>query len=400
MINKKAVSLVLVLAVLCLSLCGCETYNNFKAAFIDPPEVKTVVKVGIFEPLTGTDAAAAKDEVLGMEIAHDLYPELENVKIDLVYGDSQSDVETSKQAAQSLADQGVSLVLGSYGSVYSLAGGDVFKEIGIPAIAATNKNPILTKTNDYYFRVAAVEAYQGSSVAYFVHDYFKNESATVFMKENDDYAISMAELFESTLKELTGNEDCVVTIKYPEDTEDFTQYFNMVSLAKNHTIFFPGDAASGDQIIKAAYEQGFTDFAWIGTSRWDGIDSVSEGSTEYLSGVSYVMDYDEDELITPMTAVFKQAYAEKLQKEDVPSNAAALGFDAYLLALRAIAAAEDPLDRESIKNALYAIEDAEGATGYITINSIGDPYKEVVFERYINGEFSVVYTAPITGGEE
>ena len=400
MINKRTVSIALVLAMLCLLLCGCETYNNFKAAFIDPPEEKTVVKVGIFEPLTGTDAAAAKDEVLGMELAHELYGDLDDIKIELVYGDVQSDVETSKLTAQSLAEQGVGIILGSYGSVYSLAGGDIFKEIGIPAIAATNKNPILTKTNDYYFRAAAVEAYQGSSVAYFVHDYFKNHTATVFMRENDDYASSMAELFESTLKEISGNEDCVVTIKYPEDTEDFTQYFNMIGLAGNHSVFFPSDAASGDKVIKAAYDQGYTDIAWIGTSRWDGIETVTEGSSEYLSGVSYVMDYDKDELITPQTAVLKEAYAAKLEKDAAPSDAVALGFDAYILALEAIKTAEDPLDRESLKKALYSIKDAEGATGFITIDRNGDPYKEVVFERYISGEFSVVYTAPITGGEK
>ena len=44
---------------LCIALCagmltGCESWNNFRKAFIDPPEPEVMtIKVGILEPQTG-----------------------------------------------------------------------------------------------------------------------------------------------------------------------------------------------------------------------------------------------------------------------------------------------------------------------------------------------------------
>ena len=76
----KTISLCLC-ALLCLSmLCGCESWNNFRKAFIDPPEPEVfTVKIGILEPQTGRKSYDAEDEVAGMELAHELFPKRENM---------------------------------------------------------------------------------------------------------------------------------------------------------------------------------------------------------------------------------------------------------------------------------------------------------------------------------
>ncbi|MBR4150003.1 MAG: ABC transporter substrate-binding protein [Firmicutes bacterium] len=382
------------------ALTGCTTYNNFKAAFIDPPDERVVVRIGVYEPVTGADAPGAAAELQGISLANELYPDIgDNIRIELVYADNQSDLDAAKTAASSLAEKGVSVVIGSYGSIYALAAGDIFKEVEIPAIAATNTNPLLTIDNDYYFRVSVVDAYQGNSVAYYMFEKLNAKKATVLYKDGDDYAHAMIDQFSSTLQSLTKNPDCITEVKYPEGTKDFTPFVNMVSLTKNNAVFVPCDALTGDKIIRTAAEQGINNIYWIGNSMWNGIDKVNTdenvSSAEYLSGVAYVLDYDANQEQSRTASVFKEAYAAKYGADVIPSDSVALGFDAYLLALEAIRKAEDPTSGASVRDSLATVRNLRGVTGIITINANGDPFKEVVIERYENGEFTAVYTAPI-----
>ena len=382
------------------ALTGCTTYDNFKAAFIDPPDERVVVRIGVYEPVTGADAPGAAAELQGISLANELYPDIgDNIRIELVYADNQSDLDAAKNAASSLAEKGVSVVIGSYGSIYALAAGDIFKEVEIPAIAATNTNPLLTIDNDYYFRVSVVDAYQGNSVAYYMFEKLNAKKATVLYKDGDDYAHAMIDQFSSTLQALTKNPDCITEIKYPDGTEDFTPFVNMVSLTKNNAVFVPCDAVTGDRIIRTAAEQGINNIYWVGNSMWDGIDKVNTDETvssaEYLSGVAYVLDYDANQEQSRTASVFKEAYAAKYGADVIPSDSVALGFDAYLLALEAIRKAEDPTSGASVRDSLATVRNLRGVTGIITINANGDPSKEVVIERYENGEFTAAYTAPI-----
>jgi amino acid/amide ABC transporter substrate-binding protein, HAAT family (TC 3.A.1.4.-) len=55
-------------------------------------------------------------------------------------------------------------VIGSWGSSLSMAGGPIFAEAKIPAVAVSATNPAVTKGNDYYFRSASSIRSKASSV--------------------------------------------------------------------------------------------------------------------------------------------------------------------------------------------------------------------------------------------
>ena len=129
---KKLMALILVLA-LCALPC---------AAFAE------TVKVGVFEPASGDNGAGGKQEVLGIEYAHSLVPTVEiggtTYDVELVIVDNQSSTDKAVSAAAELVSAGVSVVLGSYGSGVSMAGGDVFAAASIPAIGCSCTNPNVT----------------------------------------------------------------------------------------------------------------------------------------------------------------------------------------------------------------------------------------------------------------
>lgn len=389
---KRCVSAAAALA-LGLSLTGCTTYKNFHAAFFEKDKEQEVIKIGVFEPQTGADAADAAEEIKGIQLANELYPEVMGKRIELVYGDNQSDVEMARTAAQQLVDSGVRLVLGSYKSTLSLAGSDIFETADVPAIGISIKNPIVTQTNEFYFRVCFVDAFQGISAAYYVHDYLKQNDAVCFKQTGDDYADTMIEQFCQRMDRLTAGSGKVTVLEYPEGTEDFSIYLTRVGATGCKAVFFPCSAATGAKVLYQAAPMGLH---WIGSAQWETLQEtaktiVPDGNVSYLNGVTFVKGFDAASSVTPMTDVFTKAYAEKYG-EELPSENCALGFDAYLMALEGIRLSEDTDDGVILTSKLKSIRGLEGATGYISINAQGDPTKDVVIEVITNDGSAAVYT--------
>ncbi|MBR5640872.1 MAG: ABC transporter substrate-binding protein [Firmicutes bacterium] len=389
---KRCFALILVLA-LAFPLSGCTTYKNFHAAFFEKDKEQEVITIGVFEPQTGSDAAEAAEEIRGIELAHELYPEVMGKRVDLLYADNQSDVDMARTAAQQLVDSGVRLVLGSYKSTLSLAGSDIFDAADLPAIGISIKNPIVTQTNEFYFRVCFVDAFQGISAAHYVHDYLRQNDAVCFKQAGDDYADTMIEQFRQRMDRLTAGTGTVTVLEYPEGTEDFSVYLKRVGATGFKAVFFPCASSVGYKVLYQASPMGLR---WIGCAKWEDLQETAkselgEENVAFLNGVTFVKGFDAASSVTPMTDTFKNAYKEKYGDDD-PSENCALGFDAYLMALEGIRLSEDTDDGVILTSKLKSIRNLEGATGYISINSQGDPTKDVVIEVITSKGSAVVYT--------
>ena len=124
---KRVFALVLTLAT-ALGLAACNSGGGESG--------ENVVRIGIFEPATGDNGAGGKQEMLGMQYANKETPTVDiggtTYTVELVYADNGSDPAKAPTAAAELVSKDVSVVLGSYGSTVSLAGGPVFGEAGVP----------------------------------------------------------------------------------------------------------------------------------------------------------------------------------------------------------------------------------------------------------------------------
>ena len=89
-----------------------------------------VIKIGVFEPMTGANAAGGAMEVEGVKLANEMYPTVtvggKEYKVELVIADNKSDKVEAANAAQRLVDKDkVSVMLGSWGSSLSMAAGPI-----------------------------------------------------------------------------------------------------------------------------------------------------------------------------------------------------------------------------------------------------------------------------------
>ena len=187
---KKFLACVLSASMMLGLLAGCagagSSSGNAPAgsgAAVSTPAVSgdNVLKIGVFEPSTGDSASGGKKEMLGMQYANSETPTVtvggQEYQIQLVYADNGSSTDKAPTAATQLVSEGVSLVLGSYGSGVSIAAGPTFGNAGLPAIGVTCTNPMVTAGNDYYFRICFLDPFQGTVLANFAMEKFQAKTA-------------------------------------------------------------------------------------------------------------------------------------------------------------------------------------------------------------------------------
>ena len=65
-------------------------------------EATETIKVGVYEPLTGTNAAGGEMTLEGIELAQKLYPEILGKKVELVVVDNKSEKQEAANAVDRL----------------------------------------------------------------------------------------------------------------------------------------------------------------------------------------------------------------------------------------------------------------------------------------------------------
>ena len=170
-------------------------------------------------------------------------------KVELVIVDNQSTTDKAVTAAQTLVGSGVSIVLGSYGSGVSMAGGEVFAQAGVPAIGCSCTNPGVTSLCDWYWRICFLDPFQGTVMANFAMQEKGAKTAYVLTQLGDDYSTGLGFYFQKAFEEMGGT---VVAENFPEGSSDFTAYLNNAINSGAEVVFAPTSTTSASLIIDQA----------------------------------------------------------------------------------------------------------------------------------------------------
>ena len=385
--KKRVLSVLLAAAMLSTLLAGCErtpesTSDSSSAAGGD------VVKIGVFEPASGDNGAGGKQETLGIQYANYVTPTVEiggkeyTVQLDIV--DNESSNDKAPSAAATLVSDGVSVVLGSYGSGVSIAGSDTFKEAGIPVIGVTCTNPQITEGNTHYFRICFLDPFQGTVLANFASDNFSAKKAYVLTKLGDDYSTGLGYYFTEAFEALGGE---VVSETFQEGNSDFTSYITSAKNEGAEVFFAPSSTEVAALLIEQAASQGLG-MPLLAGDTWDSnvIMNAAEGKDVDIYVSTFYQEGGDPELAAGIKEWINSDSTAKANNggDDTVSGLTVMGYDAYYVALEALKAAGST-DPAAVNEALWDVT-YTGVSGDISFNEIGDANRDAAYVKNANTE--------------
>lgn len=346
---------------------------------------QNVVKVGVFLPLTGDNAAGGELELRGIKLANKLHPEVLGKKVELVVADNKSDkAEAASVAARLIEKDKVSVLVGSYGSSLSMAAGNIVKENKVPAVGTSCTNPQVTANNDYYFRACFIDPFQGKVMAEYAHQNGFKKVAIV-QEVSNDYSVGLAKFFREEFVKLTGDENSIVDVaNYQTGDKDFTAILTNIKALNPDAVFAPGNFTESALLVKQARQLGI-DAQFMGGDTWETQEFIDVGGKD-VEGVALSTAFDREKASTEEAKKFLDAYTKEYNGE--PSALTAMAYDAYLIAVSGIEKAGTVTDTVKIRDAIAATKDLECVTGMTTLDENGDPIKGVVIKTVKDGKFT------------
>lgn len=419
--RKRILSLVLVVC-LTAGLTGCTTYTNFKNAFFGTDTVakEKTIKIGVFEPTSGSMKTQGKEEVMGIELAHDLYPTACGKTVELVYADNKSDMYEAEAAIQELiSSSSPSMILGSYGETLSLIAGKYIEAANIPSITISSTNPLITANNPYYFSATYSEARQGDALADFAYLSQNKDMVATVKLENDDTATATIKRFTNRMKKLTENNRCVVgSFTLSTTSADYTETIEKIRESGATAVFLAVPPTVAKEFLTQAQEQKLPYMLFLGTRSWGDKDFLEFVKANKQLHIGYPAEQATNNE-TAMSQKFMEAFRTKYGEDAELSQRTVVAFDAYLLAVtamdRAMQAVRDTdpdtiaqnsaTDAEArakkeawqaaretgipsgtqIKDALNGIDNFEGASGVINYKGKNEATKSVSISHIANG---------------
>lgn len=389
---KRVFALILAL-VMALSLVACGNDSGSK------DDGEKVVKIGVFEPTSGQNGAGGKKEILGIQYAQSLYPTVkingEEYKVELVVADNASDTTKAVSAAQSLISQGVSVVVGTYGSGCAIAAGDIFRNAKVPAIGTSCTNPQVTLGNDYYFRISYIDPFQGAVMANYAYNKQNSRNVAIVIESGDDYSAGFGTYFEKEMTRLGGASK---VIEFQKGETDFTTMMATIKSGGYDGIFAPVSIETAAMIISQGRDAGFTAPIMAGDT-WDDI-SIAQRTGDKAVDIYFSAFFDASDASNAAGKEFSDGFLKWVAADaartadnggvtDAISSVTPCGYDAYIAAIKAIEAANSTKG-EDIRAALVSLEVPGLVTGDLKFDDNGDAIKNyAVIKTIENGQ--IVY---------
>lgn len=338
------------------------------------------IKLGTALVVTGANEALGLDSLYGVQVAAKLRPEVAGHPVEFNNQDDGCSAEGGQTAARALAsDPQIVAVIGTSCSSAAVPAAEILSNEGIVLISSSNTAPSLTAPEThqpFYLRTAHNDTIQGEAMARFACEELKVTTAAT-VHDGSPYAQQLQQVFADQFVELCGGTITAQEAINVGDT-DFRPLLTSIAADAPEFLYYPIFVAEGGLMTSQARETaGLEDTLLAGS---DGIFTpdfleAAGGAAEgmYLSGPD--LEYEGGVYADQ----FLPAYREISGEDEPISVFHAHAFDATNMVFDAIEAVgvqgEDgslTIDRQALRDELFATSGYEGITGTLTCNEYGD----------------------------
>ncbi len=365
------------------------------------------IRIALVGPMTGPNQSVGKSFYQGVKLWLDDFNARGGVngrKIELDIYDDHNTPELAKDVAeQKIGPSSVIAVIGHHYSSCSIKAGEIYKNLGIPAITPASTNVKVTENNPWYFRTSFNDRTQGRFLANYTRMVFQKSSASIIY-ENDDYGRYLAEVFEETSKEL-GTE---IKYKWSFDADDRLLEDSLKQIVYDlkskeedaGVIFVSAHAGPGIKILKIMKDSlvlnpvmGPDAFASEAFQKGFDVYPKEKRNPGYYTNGMYVTTPLIFDTTNEKGQNFKDRYQNKFGEN--PGWHAAFAYDSVMVLTHALenitmggTIDSLPEDRRKLRNfiaKMLSLDDAvEGVTGHNYFDQKGDSQKPVLIGVYKN----------------
>ena len=386
-LGRRRTALILILTFCAAALMSaCTTFDSFRDAFLSrkTEDNMPVITIGVFEPQTGKNSERGRNEIKGIELANSIYNNVDGYRIVLSKVDTQSKVGAARTAVQGLLEMKTVAIIGSTGNAESLAAAEYVSDAEVPAITPSATNPLITQGSDYYFRACITESQMGEGLAEYAYAELGSRNIGIINLKNDSSTAALTDGFGDKIKDLAGKRS--KAIKFDTEItpaeEEMKEALSGIRTKNCDVCFVSLGTEAMDTFFTLAEEMGMKDITYLGTRNFGNTDFVN--MMKKHPDIKVVFPYSSvitgsgstSDQLTQESQRFRIEYAARYGESDVPTDNAALGYDAYLLLINAIHNAKS-LEGSDIRDAMLKISELKGVTGVFSFDETGNIVRSV-----------------------
>ncbi len=344
----------------------------FAAVLPNSPAISAekTIKVGCVLALTGSLAQTGRNNRAGVEFAVDLInnkypdvnlplakeegiPNLNNAKIEIVWGDSQGDPNVARSEVERLIEnEGVVAILGGWTSAEIKTGSQAAERLKTPYVSGSGSSTDLTRRGlRYFFRLCPTVTSTAESFFDFINDVNKMNNlkmnTVAVANENTEYGAVSAE----ELKRVAGERGfkIVTHIAFPKDTTSLLSEVMKLKASRAEIFAHAGYVSDSILLTKAMENQNFLPKIWFGYTGYDNptfVSSVGKAANGAMFRGFFTPTVQKD-VVKKVNKMFVNKYRMDINMEVF------LTFNAPFVLADAINRAKS-LDKEAIVKALEA----------------------------------------------
>ena len=317
-----------------------------------------------------------------------------------VFNDRNDKQEGIRVASEIAGSNDILVTLGHDWSSISIPVGKVYKKNGIPVITGSSMSDIITKGNDWYFRVVSNASFQGDYIADYVYNVLNYNSACI-IASGSSYGTIFANSFENKAQ-LFG-----IEIKnrwdFNENSDTFDEdiakiIFEIASVENPGIIYIAGFSDHTVKILAQLRQAGnkssvmITDPFPENAMMFFNSLPEEEDSPGYFTNGVYTMAIFLSDIANEKASIFRKEYLKKYNKE--PKWHAAFYYDAATIACEAMKRAEiqgkghirrDRMQTRKALASMYSLDTGiKGVQGYIYFDENGDSNGPLAIGFYQN----------------
>ena len=338
------------------------------------------IKVGVYLPLSGANAAVGQSGVEGIEMAVEEINAAGGIAgrpIEIIKEDEENDPTTAVSVVNKLINQNeVVAIIGSVNSSVTLAAMEVSEDAGIPMVTPISSGAAITGSgNQYIVRGQANDLLQAGAVVEYA--IAKGYQKIGLMYQNDDYGGGARDVIVEIMKQ--NNMTLAADEGFEASAADVTPQLQNVKAAGCDCLIMYCMYAPGATIANQAAQLGMGDLPLLGGG------GLTNAKLYELGGENVVGVVNSQTFLAGADAVneFSAKFIENFQAKynDTADSNNAMAYDStYILAegLKYSLEQYNDLSGDHIMEGMKAIKDMPVATGTITIDETGDSIRDKI----------------------